>query len=175
MENKINGYVNNDRYIHLPVDVDASSLPKEILLDSDTLLLKTEFHVSLVCVTELAEALSQDAEQKIVHIFNSFVEKNDVAFKGFAGELRVAEKIGEERRKTLVAMCIVSNIEELYNELNKQLGSNFDIQPTHITLYTLGLDRGIGLNSSEDIANMTKDITEDICSKYPSLERFNVL
>jgi hypothetical protein len=144
-------------YIGLPVEI--SNLPKTIVIDSKTLSLKSTFHVSLVCVKNilLAHKDIPNLEKKILDVFCKFVSKNEISFEKYKDEFRYA-KDGE--RETIVAMCAVSNIEKLFKILNKEFGLETETPPTHVTLYTLQPDMGIGLNNMSDIENKTEVIAE---------------
>jgi hypothetical protein len=133
-------------YIALPVEVGV--LPETVVIEGETLQRKTSFHVSLLCVKEILEK-KPDAEQHILDTFCAYVADNDISFAGYTGEFRFAQN---EERKTLIALCNVTKIADFSRALGEKLGLSLPIQPTHITLYTLQPDMGIGLNSPEDMA-----------------------
>jgi hypothetical protein len=93
-------------------------------------------------------ANNPDKEQVILDHFCNFVAKNDFSFLRFNGEFRLAKS---EDRETIVARCEVTNLDKFTASLSGTLGIEIPPQPTHVTLYTLQPDLGIGLNSSVEI------------------------
>ncbi|TSC71162.1 MAG: Uncharacterized protein G01um101449_90 [Parcubacteria group bacterium Gr01-1014_49] len=140
-----NKFTYSKGYIALPVEI--AGLPESVEIEGETLQKKSSFHVSLLCVKDILEKHG-DLEKKILDFFCAFVKENDVSFVRYSGEFRLA-KSGE--RKTLVALCEISNLKELSESLGRELGFEIPPQPTHVTLYTLQPDVGIGLNSPADM------------------------
>ena len=132
-------------YIALPIEV--GELPESINVEGVSLEKKSSFHVSLFCVKHLLEKLP-DVEQKTLDFFCSFVKENDISFIRFTDKFRFAQS---DERKTVIALCEISNLKKLSEALGQELGIKIQSQPTHVTLYTLQPDFGIGLNSSNDI------------------------
>jgi len=166
-----NKYPYQTGYIYIPIVLDKAGMPQAIEIDGDKLDIKTDFHVSLVCVKDMITEHGEEIEQRVLRFFYAFVEENEVSLEGFTGEYRLAERNTEgEYRKTIVGMCIVSNLDNFYSELNKHLGTNFDNQPTHVTLYTLDPNKGIGLNNQTSFINMTRDITNTVIDMYPKIK-----
>jgi isopentenyl-diphosphate delta-isomerase len=90
-----------------------------------------------------------DAEETILKHFCEFSKKHEIKFEGFTKEFRLATR---EERKSLVAMCRVSNLDTFAEYLTEKLDLPVAVQPTHVTIYTLQHDTGIGLNSPEELA-----------------------
>lgn len=132
-------------YIGLPVEI--KNLPETISILGEALQKKSSFHVSLLCVKDIL-VNSPDSEQKVLDLFCNFVANKDISFVRYTGEFRIAQN---EEKKTLVALCEVSNLEEFSKTLSGRLGIEIPPQPTHVTLYTLQPDIGIGLNSRGDM------------------------
>ncbi len=152
MENYICGgskYIYQRGYIYLPINLDVSTLPKQVLVEGENLSLKSSFHTSLVCVKDiLAQNSIEGLEQKIIDLFCKFVSENEVSFAGFKNEFRFAQL---DERKSVVALCSVSNLEIFFKTLNLDLHMQVPLQPTHVTLYTLQPDAGIGLNNDQEL------------------------
>jgi hypothetical protein len=147
-------YTYSKGYIMLPVNV--SGLPETINVDGNTLSLKSSFHVSLVCVKNiLANQNKEGLEQMVIDSFCKFASENEISFLGFINEFRFA-KFNE--RETLVVRCNVSNLKKFLSELSGMLEIEIPDQPTHITLYTLQTDAGIGLNSFEELESKSVKI-----------------
>lgn len=154
-----NKYRYSKGYIGLPIEINAS-LPKEIGVESNTLTIKSSFHISLVCVKNILNQNSREGlEKKIIESFCKFTTENDISFIRFTDEFRFAISEG---RKTIVAMCEVSNLNKFFRLLSEELGVEVPTQPTHVTLYTLQPDLGIGLNSQEELEDKSKVVKVDI-------------
>lgn len=141
-------------YIGLPVEI--NNLPETVLVEGETLQKKSSFHVSLVCVKDILSK-NPNVEQDVLNEFCSFTEKKEISFIRYTGEFRFAR---HEERKTLVALCKVSNLSEFSESLGRKLEIALPLQPTHVTLYTLQPDAGIGLNSPVDME--TKSVPVDV-------------
>jgi 16S rRNA (adenine1518-N6/adenine1519-N6)-dimethyltransferase len=122
-------------------------LPDTIEIEGDTLTKKDHFHVSLLCVKNILEKYP-DKEEEIIQHFCNFSQEHEVKFKGFTKEFRLATR---EERKSVIAMCKVSNLDAFAKYLSQKIGMEVAIQPTHVTIYTLQPSMGIGLNSPEEL------------------------
>ena len=79
-----------------------------------------------------------------------FLRENNLSFQGITGELRLV--VDKERgRKSIVAMCNVANLSKFIDRLNRELCLDIALYPTHITLYTLGENQGIGIHSVAEL------------------------
>ena len=156
-------------YITLPVE--AKDIPKTIDINGKTLLLKSTFHVSLVYVKGIVLKHGEEYEQKVIDLFCDFVRSNKISFTGYKDEFRRAiDK--ETGKETVIVMCDVLNIKEFFEALNKKFGFDIEIPPTHVTLYTLQQDKGIGLNDSLSIKEKTSVVTEKISEEIRN--KFNI-
>lgn len=136
-----NKFTYSKGYLALPVEI--GELPESISIEGKTLYKKPSFHVSLLCVRDLIEKHG-DLGERILDLFCSFIRENDISFVMYTGEFRLAKS---EERESIIALCEVSNLEEFSDSLGHELGIEIPPQPTHVTLYTLQPDVGIGLNS----------------------------
>lgn len=138
-------------YIGL-MNLDLGDLPATISVAGYDLLLKSEFHISLICAKKIAaivnETEADKIEAEIVEAFKKFIATNPLADYEVAGEYRLVEH-GE--RVTLIAMTNVPGIENFFAELEKKFETKLPLQPTHITLYTLQPEVGIGILSQEEL------------------------
>mgnify|MGYP001592471566 FL=1 len=151
-------YVFAKGYIMLPIEV--TNLPPTIEVEGATLTRKSSFHVSLVSVKEvLARKGDILNEEIIVKNFCDFVATHEVSLVGYTNEFRFAY---DRERATVVVRCTVSNLEPLFNYLNQKLQLDLEVPPTHVTLYTLQSEVGIGLISQADLETKTKIITDQI-------------
>ena len=139
----------NKGYIALWLD--TYPLPEAIEVGGVTLLKKDHFHVSLLCVKNILEK-QPDFEQDILNHFCDFIKDNDVKFDGFTLEFRIAT---DDERKSVVALCNVSNLDKFVDYLSEKIGTTVAHQPTHVTIYTLQPNMGIGLNSKSEMEQKT--------------------
>src|SRR5688572_6260079 len=123
-------YKYGDSYIYLPVKI--QNLPKSISIGEYLLQVKPEFHCSLVCIKCIQQ--EGDIEEKVIKYFCDFVSKNRVSFLNYRSEFRLVKK---EEKVSVIVMCDISNLESFFLTLEKEHNIKADIQPTHITLYTL--------------------------------------
>lgn len=69
-----------------------------------------------------------------------------------------------ETRNAIIQFVKVPDVAEFYVQLEKILGFEISIPPSHITLYTKGKTErskfGIGINSSEELENMKPKLIE---------------
>ena len=150
MEYICNGstYTFDKGYIALPLTVEG--LPETIVVGGERFTIKSKHHVSLAHAKGIAEKYAlPDGEKKITELFCEFTTNHDVSFVRYTGEFRLARS---EERKSVVALCEVSHIKDFPAFLKERLGIEVPNQPTHVTLYTLVFDVGIGLNSLEELA-----------------------
>lgn len=132
---------------YIALHLDNFDIPETFEIADETLLRKTNFHVSLLCVKNILE-IKPELEAEVLQHFCTFIEDNEMKFEGFTNEFRLAEY---EKRKSIVALCNVSNLHMFAKYLTEKIGMSVAAQPAHVTLYTLQPDAGIGLNSKEDM------------------------
>lgn len=139
-----NGY----GYIRLE-DLQLNKLPDRIKVDGDELVIKQEFHISLVWAGRLSEIVDKKDKEKIqkemIEEFDNFTKKHSLKDYKLTKELRLVKR---EKRKSVIAMAEVPNISLFFERLSQKYGVDLPVQPTHITLYTLPTDKiGIGILS----------------------------
>lgn len=141
-ENKREKYKFDDDYIYLSLTIE--NLPPRLNVSGYELLAKEEFHCSLVCIRDLKEKYGDEVEEKILNLFYDFVSKNDTTFIKYRNEFRLVQR-GE--RVSIIVMCDISNIDKFFKLMNQELGIESGTQPTHVTIYTLQPNMGIGVNT----------------------------
>lgn len=141
----------SDRFFYgagyLALSVDVGNLPDTFVVEGQQLQKKSSFHVSLLCIKSLP-GVNAELEKKTLDFFCTFVQENMVSFVRYTGEFRYAQY---EERKSVIALCEVSNLARFFKELGKELGIEIPPQPTHVTLYTLQPEIGIGLNTRAEM------------------------
>jgi hypothetical protein len=152
-------FFTKNKIIGLPVKLE--NLPNKIEVEGNSLLLRSSFHVSLVCIGKIIEKYNifiSDFENKIINDFCEFVKTNEVKVLQFNDFKFVAR----DEKKTVVVMCKVSNLDNFFYNINKKYKLEIEYPPTHVTLYTLDGKSGIFLTNANDIKNLTKSIPNPI-------------
>lgn len=139
----------------MPLTLPTELLPERVELNGIPLVKKSSFHVSLVCVKEIvlqyeAAGHKDDTEfaQAILERFSRYVTKHPITFLGFRDEFRHVVR-GED--ESIIVVCDVSNLTQFFDELNTEYGLQIPYQPTHVTLYTLKPNVGIGISSQTNM------------------------
>lgn len=142
--------------IILPVAIEG--LPPTLEIEGYTLILKTNFHVTLVPTGKIIKKYGISIPnflEKVNADFCDFVERAPADFLRYQDEFRF---VSENERRTVIVTCDISNLNEFFSVLNKKYGLQIEIPPTHVTLYTLQPDLGIYLIDSNDLETLTKTI-----------------
>ncbi len=145
--------------IALPVFLE--NLPSELVVEGNKLLLKSYFHVSLVCINEIIKkhgVTNPDFKDLVLKDFCEFIKSEDIKVLNY-GEFRYSEK---NDLKTIIVECEVSSLPKFFEILNENYKLNIEYPPTHITLYSLDGKSGIFTTDSEDLKNLTKLIPNPI-------------
>lgn len=162
----ITKYHNFDNgYIGL-VNLTLKNLPKTIEVKGHTLLLKDEHHISMMCVKRVApftNLSNQEAVQlQIVEDFKQFIKKYALTEFTLLPEFRFVER---EEKKTVIVMVEVPHLEEFFNEIRLKYDTqHVPLQPTHITLYTLQPNAGIGIFSEEELQDSEPVILPELAA-----------
>lgn len=142
-------------YIAL-VNLRLKNLPDTISVEGYTLLLKKEFHVSLICAKKIAVLIDPENNRKIeaeiVELFKEFIKHQPLSDFSLNTELRFVEL---DQRKTVIVMTHVPGLDQFFNMLEKHYGNKLPLQPTHITLYTLQPEVGIGILSKGELEKLS--------------------
>ena len=147
----------------ISLSVVLGNLPNEVTINGTKLLLKSSFHVSLVCINEIIKKHSISIPgfiDSLINEFCDFVRENDINVLNYLEDFRFAE---EADQKTIVIFCNVSKLKIFFELINKKYNLNIEYPPTHVTLYTLLPGKlGIFLTDADDIKNLTKPISNPI-------------
>ncbi len=155
-----NKYQVKNETIALPVVLEG--LPNEIVIEGTSLVLKSPFHVSLVCIWKIIEkygVVIPDFESAIINDFCSFVETNDVQLLHFRDDFRF---VTQNDLKSVIVMCEVSNLEKFFELINRKYSLQMESPPTHVTLYTLPSKSGIFVTDASDVEKLTRKIENPI-------------
>ncbi len=148
---------------YICLEIQIPEIPETLMIEDSFLTRKTKFHVSLLALKTIPnfEILQKD----IIEYFCDFISEDSIKFTGFSGEFRFVQREEKETsdqisqgeyRETVVAMCAISNMDLLVENINKRYNINLCSQPTHVTLYTKQKDLGIGINSQKDLEKLSK-------------------
>ena len=74
-------YKFSKKYLHIPFFLEEELLAT-ITVEGHELVLKDEFHISLLCT----KGLTSEIEEKVLDLFCKFAEANDVSFARFTGK-----------------------------------------------------------------------------------------
>ncbi len=142
--------------IGLPVTI--TNLPEKIEVKEYTLLRKTSFHISLVCIGKIIEKYHvtiPDFIEKIVTDFCEFVRTTSIDLVDYQDDFRF---VTEAEKRSVVVFCGISNLDRFFDFINKKYSLAVEYPPTHVTLYTLQPDVGIFLTNKADLQKLTKKI-----------------
>jgi hypothetical protein len=123
---------------------------------------KNEFHVTAAHTPAIAERLRRDHglanEEAFGTAWAAIREASHECRVGevaLTGELRTVRE-GAER--TIVEMCDVEGLADLYAWLSKRVETELAPPPAHVTLYTAPGGKAIGLHTSADLELLTTPI-----------------
>lgn len=157
--NMISANHNYDNGYVCLVNLALADLPETVKINGYELFVKSEFHISLICVKRIAPIIGgvdrAELENEIVNFFLDFIKSTPLIDYSFDNVYRLVRK---DERAALVGMVNVPGIEKLFAGLEKKFGVTLPLQPTHITLYTLQPDAGIGILSEEQLEEISEII-----------------
>ena len=168
MQNNTKNFIcDSDRYTISPTNTIAlpvalENLPNEIKIEEEILVLKSSFHISLVCINQIVLKYKVDIlnfRDLVLKDFCEFTKTNDISLVKYTNEFKFAV---ENDLKTIIVLCDVSNLNNFFHLINKKYGLNIEYPPTHVTLYALPNKLGIFLTDSNDIETLTKPILNPI-------------
>ncbi|HSY51322.1 MAG TPA: hypothetical protein VLC46_21135 [Thermoanaerobaculia bacterium] len=111
---------------------------------------KREFHVTLTGTTTMRE-LTAEPDDVIKRAARSLTFT--IVLRGELWHVR------ENDTRAIIRMCDVRGAEEFFARLEGELQIAVDRPPYHVTLYTIGTLRGIGLATGADLERMGQEIT----------------
>lgn len=155
----ITPYHNHDNgYISLIIK-DFVTLPDEITVSQKTLFRKGEFHVSLLALKNILPLVNavdaRVSEDDLVQDFLDYQKDVELSEYNLTSQLRYVTRGG---RETVVVMVDVPNLGGLFDKLRAKYKVDIPTQPTHITLYTLQPETGIGILSNVELERDSKPV-----------------
>lgn len=132
-------------YLFLPLDLEVKGLHADILLFGETYYLKSEFHVSLVCVKDIISSNASVDSGTVIVLFDEFIRKKSLSKVTFLPEYRLATHL--DGGKSIIQKVVIDSLDEFFDTLRKELAVNLSNQPAHVKIYTLQKNMGIGVNT----------------------------
>jgi hypothetical protein len=110
---------------------------------------KREFHVTLAGATTMA-LMTDDADDVIKRAARRLVFSITPRDEFW--------QMHEEKTRTIIRICDVSGAEEFFARLEKDLQLSIERPPYHVTLYTIGTLRGIGVATRAELERLGIEI-----------------
>jgi hypothetical protein len=128
---------------------DHPSIPDVIRFAGADWRAKREFHVTLAGNTTMA-LMTDDADDVI---------KRAARRLTFAVTPRDEFwEVREEKTRTIIRMCDVDGAEEFFTKLETEMQLSIERPPYHVTLYTIGTLRGIGVATRAELERLGQQI-----------------
>lgn len=131
-------------YLTFPLNLNIIS---KIKIGSEMFFSKSGYHISLLHL----EGYPESEQRKIC----SFAQKYPIKLKKVTNIYRLVT-LGDQQ--SIVVRVRLGGLKKLISAVNKHFGYSFVYPPTHITLFTLKGQFGIGVNSNSDYRCLTKKI-----------------
>ncbi|HUD05840.1 MAG TPA: hypothetical protein VMR18_02935 [Candidatus Saccharimonadales bacterium] len=124
-------YIYNEDYISL-WDLELGNLPKTVELGGRTLTLKNEFHISLICIRDIAILIDPDNKSKIgneiIDEFKRFTQEYPLDKYDILDDVRLVQR---HRSRTIIVMVSVPHIGKFFDRLRTRFDTGLPTQPTH--------------------------------------------
>lgn len=152
-----NVYLNYKNQFITLADLRVGNIPESLEFEGEKFIVKSEFHITLLAVKQIAEIIDQHNIEKlqseIVQDFYAFVEEFPLTKYELLDDVRQVI-VGDN--KTIIVMAKLKGIEKLFEMLEKKYQKQLPVQPTHITLYTLPTDTfGIPILSYKELSEVS--------------------
>jgi len=110
---------------------------------------KREFHVTLAGATTMS-LMTDDADEVIKRAARRLVFTITPRDEFW--------QVREQNARTIIRMCDVSGAEEFFARLETETHLSIERPPYHVTLYTIGTLRGIGLATRAELERLGQEI-----------------
>ena len=131
------------------VHFDHAPIPDVIHFAGADWRAKREFHVTLAGTTTM-RTLTPNADDVIKRAARSLTFR--ITLRDEFWHMR------EEKTQTIMRMCDVDGAEEFFAGLERELQTVIERPPYHVTLYTIGTLRGIGVATRADLERLGQPI-----------------
>ncbi len=141
-------------------------LPHAITLDDKHYRKRSHLHCTIVAVKKLIPQIvaatgvtESEAEKEIMEVITQGLGATLPLLTGYSSDIRVVSQ-PSEHKQTIIVMAKTQGFEEFFAFLNHKLQLQQPTQPAHVTLYAVD-DRPIGLNSPEEVAGRTRQLSPE--------------
>jgi hypothetical protein len=131
------------------VHFDHPSIPDVIRFAGEDWRAKREFHVTLTGTTTMHALTAEpdDVIKRAAHGLSFTIILRDELWH-----------VRENDTRTIIRLCDLGGAEELFARLEGEMQTTIERPPYHVTLYTIGTLRGIGLATRADLERMGEEI-----------------
>ena len=138
----------------LPIDTDAWSLPSQgVVVDGIAFAAKTELHITLIgsrlgreLYTTLApEFLRDQLDQAFAAQDWEFSRSGRLVLLTRRAQMATTTQAVAPTRRSIIELVELPAMRPFHQTLGRLLGRQLSVPPAHVTLYTAGDPRGIGL------------------------------
>jgi hypothetical protein len=132
--------------------IELSGLPEKITVEGYEMIVKSEFHITLINLEDIAALIDKSTQKKnqseLIDEVRKYLKRDKLDKFDLSNKFRFVQK---DIRKSVIVMCQLHGADKLFASLCKKYEVDIPLQPFHITLYALPKDRGIGLLSSKEL------------------------
>lgn len=147
------------KYDYLIFPVNLKIVPK-IKIGNIIFYSKTNYHVSLLCL----EGISKSEQQKIFEYSKKYIFK----LGKITNKYRL---VTENKLQSIIVRVRFTGLKRFILSINKKFSHDFKYPPTHITLFTLKGQTGIGVNTYKSYRDLCSKVSkEDIRKLENSLK-----
>jgi hypothetical protein len=132
------------------VHFDHPAIPDVIRFAGADWRAKREFHITLAGSTAM-RMLSADPDDAIKRAARRLTFR--ITLRDEFWQVR------EEKTRTIIRMCDVAGADEFFAGLERELQTVIERPPYHVTLYTIGTLRGIGIATRAELERLGEPIT----------------
>jgi len=146
-------------FMSIPVSYDKVGLSEEKLyFRNKNFSLKNELHITIIgsnLMSLIKEKLKTNRYQK--DLFLRAIAETDWSYElldKFYHLVKEADDISEKGKvsgESIIQMVHVPELEKFYGKLEAIIGEKILQRPTHVTIYTYGNQRGIGVNIQSEL------------------------
>jgi hypothetical protein len=127
----------------------------EVVYKDKTFQPKQELHITILS-REAAESVKIHLEQHPDELesIQQLINNTDWSFRKRNQFFRVEENQDVE---SIVQLVQISELKAFFQKLSEQINTDLEPPPAHITLYTRGNSKGIGIPTNEDFKQLARE------------------
>jgi hypothetical protein len=158
-------------FLVVRIDLEGYGLPSyDVRYQGKGFRPKDEMHITIVS-RQAAETVQAHLERQPGDLkrMEDLIHDTDWSYRKLDRFYYVIEEPGQE---TIIQMVEVPSLEEFYQRLGEILGRSLDVPPSHVTLFTHGTSKGIGLPTRQVFDELVKaQVKPDEVSQVDEAER----